>query len=176
MWRLHWTAFSSQKEWVCQLTRFASRKWRSGLNRISHPDWVKLSVELNLRAKPKYEISLHYSITLTLKFIKHLTLLQYRQDGLLKRLKCRSGREDGSNLNRVETTYNRPRDFNSEKLSDGSNPRYLHIYRTFWRTKRLGEIKFGYCWSNITRDNVVWVSIPRKDISDFLKFPHQSYF
>ena len=23
------------------------RKWRSGLNRISHPDWVKLSVELN---------------------------------------------------------------------------------------------------------------------------------
>ena len=23
------------------------QKWRSGLNRISHPDWVKLSVELN---------------------------------------------------------------------------------------------------------------------------------
>ena len=31
------------------------------MNRISHPDWVKLSVELNLRAKPKYEISLHYN-------------------------------------------------------------------------------------------------------------------
>ena len=34
---------------------------RSGLNRIGHPDWVKLSVELNLRAKPKYEISLQYT-------------------------------------------------------------------------------------------------------------------
>ena len=47
VWRLHWSAFSSQKECVWQLTRFASRKWRPGLNRISHPDWVKLSVELN---------------------------------------------------------------------------------------------------------------------------------
>ena len=58
MWRLHWSAFSSQRKCVWQLTRFASRKWRSGLNRISHPDWVKLSVELNLHAKPKYEFSL----------------------------------------------------------------------------------------------------------------------
>ena len=51
-------AVSSQREWVWPLTRFASRKWRSELNRISHPDWVKLSVEINLRAKPKYEIFL----------------------------------------------------------------------------------------------------------------------
>ena len=59
--RLHWTAFSSQREWVWQLTQFpVARKERPGMNRISHPDWVKLSVELNLRAKPKYEISLHY--------------------------------------------------------------------------------------------------------------------
>ena len=56
MGRLHWSALSSQRECVWQLIRFANRKWRSGLNRISHPDWVKLSVELNLRAKPKYEI------------------------------------------------------------------------------------------------------------------------
>ena len=54
---MHWTAFSSQKEWVWQLTQFpVARKERPGLNRISHPDWVKLSAELNLRAKPKYEI------------------------------------------------------------------------------------------------------------------------
>ena len=47
MWRLHWSAFSSQRECVWQLTRFSGRKWKSGLNRIGHPDWVKLSVELN---------------------------------------------------------------------------------------------------------------------------------
>ena len=47
VWRLHWSAFSSQRECVWQLTRFGGRKWRSGLNRIGHPDWVKLSVELN---------------------------------------------------------------------------------------------------------------------------------
>ena len=35
---------------------------RSGVNRISHPDWVKLTVELNLRAKPKYEIFLFSTV------------------------------------------------------------------------------------------------------------------
>ena len=40
-------AVSRWRDWVWPLTRFASRKWRSGLNRISHPDWVKFSVELN---------------------------------------------------------------------------------------------------------------------------------
>ena len=39
-------AVSSRRDWLWPLTRFASRKWRSGLNRISHPDWVKFSVEL----------------------------------------------------------------------------------------------------------------------------------
>ena len=47
MERLHWSAFSSQKMCVWQLTRFGGRKWWSEVNRISHPDWVKLSVELN---------------------------------------------------------------------------------------------------------------------------------
>ena len=62
VWRLHWTAFSSQRECVWQLTEFpVARKERPGLNRIVHPDLVKLSVELNLRVKPKYEISLHYN-------------------------------------------------------------------------------------------------------------------
>ena len=60
--RLHWEAFSSQRGCVWQLNQFlVARKERPGLNRIVHPDWVKLSVELNLHAKPKYEISLHYS-------------------------------------------------------------------------------------------------------------------
>ena len=54
--RLHWSVFSSQRECVWQLTRFGGRKWKSGLNRISHPDWVKLSVKLNLCTEPKYEI------------------------------------------------------------------------------------------------------------------------
>ena len=58
VWRLHWSAVSSQRECIWQFTRFGGRKWRSGVNRISHSDWVKLSVELNLRAKPKYEIFL----------------------------------------------------------------------------------------------------------------------
>ena len=56
VWRLHWSAFSNQRECVWQLTRFGGRKWRPGLNRISHPDWVKLSVELNSHTKLKYEI------------------------------------------------------------------------------------------------------------------------
>ena len=65
VWRLYWTAFSSQREWVWQLTQFpVARKERPGMKRIVHPDWVKLSVELNLRAKLKYEISLHYKTTI----------------------------------------------------------------------------------------------------------------
>ena len=40
--RLHWAA-SQAKETVWQLRRFGGRKWRSRMNRISHPDWVKLS-------------------------------------------------------------------------------------------------------------------------------------
>ena len=61
MWRLHWSAFSSQRDCVWQLTRFGGRKWRSGLNRISHPDWVKLSVELNCapNQNTKFFLSLH---------------------------------------------------------------------------------------------------------------------
>ena len=47
MGRLQWSAFSSQRGCVWQFTRFGGRKWRSGMNRISHPDWLKLSVELN---------------------------------------------------------------------------------------------------------------------------------
>ena len=47
VWRLHWSAFSSQKDCVWQRTRFGGRKWSSGLNRISHHDWVKLSVKLD---------------------------------------------------------------------------------------------------------------------------------
>ena len=61
MWRLHCTAFSSQREWVWQLTQFAGRKWRSGLNRISHPDWMKLSVELNFAPNKNTNFPFHYS-------------------------------------------------------------------------------------------------------------------
>ena len=55
-------AVSSQREWVWPLTRFASRKWRSGLNRISHPDWVKLSVEINWapNQNTRFSASLQY--------------------------------------------------------------------------------------------------------------------
>ena len=47
----------SRREWIWPLTRFASRKWRSGLNRISHPDWVKFSVELNCAPKQNTRFS-----------------------------------------------------------------------------------------------------------------------
>ena len=50
-------AVSRWREWVWPLTRFASRKWRSGLNRISHPDWVKFSVELNCAPKQNTRFS-----------------------------------------------------------------------------------------------------------------------
>ena len=58
---LHWAAFSSQRGCVWQLTQFGGWKWRSGLNRISHPDWVKLSVELNCapNQNTKFFPSLH---------------------------------------------------------------------------------------------------------------------
>ena len=63
VWRLHWSTFSSQREWVWQLTRFSGRKWKSGLNRISHPDWLKLSVELNCapNQNTKFSSSLQFS-------------------------------------------------------------------------------------------------------------------
>ena len=50
-------AVSSRREWFWLLTRFASRKWRSGLNGISHPDWVKFSVELNSAPKQNTRFS-----------------------------------------------------------------------------------------------------------------------
>ena len=56
--RLHWAALSSQREWVWQLTQFAARKRRSGVNRIGHPDWVKLSVELNCAPNQNTKFSL----------------------------------------------------------------------------------------------------------------------
>ena len=58
-------AVSSRRESVWPLTRFASRKWRSGLNGISHPDWVKFSVELNSAPKQntRFSSSLHYYTT-----------------------------------------------------------------------------------------------------------------
>ena len=50
-------AVSHRRERFWPLTRFASRKWRSGLNRISHPDWVKFSVELNCAPKQNTRFS-----------------------------------------------------------------------------------------------------------------------
>ena len=49
-WRTAWgMAFSSQRDCVWQLTQFLlPGKGGSGENRISHPDWVKLCVELNM--------------------------------------------------------------------------------------------------------------------------------
>ena len=40
---------------------FGSRKWRSGLNGICHPDWVKFGVELNSAPKQnmRFSSSLH---------------------------------------------------------------------------------------------------------------------
>ena len=71
IWRLHWSAFSSQRGCVWQLTRFGGRKWRSGLNRISHPDWVKLSVELNCapNQNTKFSSSLHMRVSETKDYI-----------------------------------------------------------------------------------------------------------
>ena len=46
--RLHWLAFSSQRERVRQLTPIWWPEMKVGVNRITHPDWVKLSVEANL--------------------------------------------------------------------------------------------------------------------------------
>ena len=39
---------------------FAARERRSGLNRIGHPDWVKLSVELNCAPNQNMKFSFHY--------------------------------------------------------------------------------------------------------------------
>ena len=60
-------AVSSRREWVWLLTRFASRKWRSGLNRISHPDWVKFSVDLNCapNQNTRFSSSLQHSLFFT---------------------------------------------------------------------------------------------------------------
>ena len=56
--RLQWAAFSSQKECVWQLNQSVCRKWRSRLNRIGHPDWMKSSVELNCAPNQNTKFSL----------------------------------------------------------------------------------------------------------------------
>ena len=43
---------------------FGSRKWRSGLNGICHPDWVKFGVELNSTPKQKWDFPLLYNCNL----------------------------------------------------------------------------------------------------------------
>ena len=55
-------AVSSQRDWFWPLTRFASRKWSPGWKGLSHPDWVKLSVELNCAPtqNTRFSSSLHY--------------------------------------------------------------------------------------------------------------------
>ena len=84
VWRLHWSAFSSQRECVWQLTRFVGRKWRSGLNRISHPDWVKLSVELNCAPNQNTKFFLHYCVILfILTFILNFFILNFTLNSFL---------------------------------------------------------------------------------------------
>ena len=57
MWCLHWSAFSSQRDVFGSLTDLLPGKRRSGVNRIGHPDWVKLSVELNCAPNQNTKIS-----------------------------------------------------------------------------------------------------------------------
>ena len=58
-------------------------KERSGLNRISHPDWVKLSVELNCAPNQNTNFPFHY--TMTRKSSEHLCMT-YGNTGQLFRL------------------------------------------------------------------------------------------
>ena len=41
---------------------FAVPERRSGMNRIGHPDWVKLSVELNCAPNQNTKFSFHYNM------------------------------------------------------------------------------------------------------------------
>ena len=77
--------------------------------------------------RPTYRVS----ITVPLEFIIHFTLLLHWLDVFLKRLKCRSGGEDGSDLDRVKAMHNQPNDIIRKKLADSPNPKDIHIYRTF---------------------------------------------
>ena len=79
----------SAKETVFgSLSNFCCPWRRSGMNRIGHPDWVKLCVELKC-AKPKYEIFLCYnhsktapvhllSVNLTICLAKQNFYFRYR--------------------------------------------------------------------------------------------------
>ena len=81
VWRQHWSAFSSQIGWVWQLTQFVGRKWRSGLNRIGHPDWVKLSVELNCapnqNTKCSFSVHIYIYIYVCMYVCKHIYIYIY---------------------------------------------------------------------------------------------------
>ena len=61
MGRLHWSASPAKESVFGSLQDFLAGNERSGLNRISHPDWVKLSVELNCapNQNTKFSPSLH---------------------------------------------------------------------------------------------------------------------
>ena len=69
VWRLHWTAFSSQKEWVWQLTQFATRKWKVR-DEYDRSSWLgEIKCRIKLRAKPKYEIFFPLHIFFTINIL-----------------------------------------------------------------------------------------------------------
>ena len=45
--RLHWTELFCQREFLTDFPNYCCPERWFGMNRISHPDWVKLWVELN---------------------------------------------------------------------------------------------------------------------------------
>ena len=61
MGRLHWSAPPAKETGFGSLPDLLTGNERSGLNRISHPDWLKLSVELNCapNQNTKFSSSLH---------------------------------------------------------------------------------------------------------------------
>ena len=75
---LHWTKLFSQKKVFDSFPNLCCPKRWSGMNRISHPDWVKLCVDPNgrikLRAKQKYKIPVSSFIAVSSSvFYYHLT-------------------------------------------------------------------------------------------------------
>ena len=67
---------------ICLTLYFASRKWRSGLIRICHPDGVKFSVELNCAPKQntRFSSSLQIHTTLSGIWTQDAHFISYNQN------------------------------------------------------------------------------------------------
>ena len=83
--RLHWTKLFSQKECLTVFPNYCCPERLFGLNRISHSDWVKLSVELNYAPNKNTKFLLLQNICSAFKLKSRLLGKKSKKQNILKK-------------------------------------------------------------------------------------------